>query len=61
MVDFRILRHADLIVKEIVKDISDRRGLKHEWEAIDEDIQNEIKSKWRQIIYKELTKDAPTT
>ena len=31
------------IVENIVLDITDRRGLKNEWYAIDEDIQEEIK------------------
>ena len=38
------------IVEKIVFDISDRRGLKNEWYAIDEDIQEEIKECWFNII-----------
>jgi len=38
------------IVLDIIKDISDRRGLSHEWEQIDEDIQDEIKQEWCKII-----------
>jgi geranylgeranyl pyrophosphate synthase len=41
---------ARLIVDDIVDDISDRRGLKSEWYAIDEDIQKEIKDTWKNII-----------
>lgn len=37
-------------IKEIVFDIQDRRGLKHEWNNIDEDIQEEIKESWFNII-----------
>ncbi len=35
---------------EIIEDLTDRFGLKQEWDDIDEDIQDEIFDKWRQII-----------
>lgn len=35
---------------ELISDISDRRGLKQEWEQIDGDIQDEIIEKWFNII-----------
>ena len=44
---------AKLIVEELIEDISDRRGLKHEWEQIDDDIQQEIKSEWSKIILRQ--------
>jgi hypothetical protein len=37
-------------VESIVQDLSDRRGLRQEWEQIDEDIQEEIKQTWAVII-----------
>ena len=37
-------------VDSIVADISDRRGLKREWHAIDEDVQTEIRAQWFGII-----------
>ncbi len=40
----------DFIVKAIVADICDRRGLRQEWESIDGDIQGEIMNVWREII-----------
>lgn len=42
------------IVENIVLDITDRRGLKDEWYAINEDIQEEIKQSWYDIIEKGL-------
>lgn len=36
----------------IVNDISDRRGLKHEFSSIDGDIQDEIVETWKSIIEK---------
>ena len=37
---------ARAIVWEIVDDLTSRRGLRQEWEAIDKDIQESIKSTW---------------
>ena len=39
-------------VDALVKDLSDRRGLKHEWAQIDPEIQREIREAWRIIILK---------
>ena len=41
---------AEAIVKNIIADIEDRRGLGNEWEMIDEEIQDEIKDQWIGII-----------
>ena len=41
---------VELAVLAIIYDLSDRRGLKHEWVHIDEDIQKEIKDIWIEII-----------
>lgn len=40
------------IVDEIVADIRNRSGLDNEWDAIDGDIQEEIKTSWVDIIKK---------
>lgn len=45
---------ANNIVNLIVDDISDRRGLKWEWEKIDDDVKSEIKKVWRDIIMREI-------
>lgn len=37
---------------DIIHDLSDRRGLGHEWEQIDGEIQDEIIEKWPKIINK---------
>jgi hypothetical protein len=42
------------IVEKIIDDIRDRQGLGDEFDAIDEDIQEEIKAKWIAIIKGEL-------
>ena len=38
---------------DIITDLTDRRGLRQEWENIDGDIQDEIIEKWKNIIDKE--------
>lgn len=34
------------IVDAIIKDLKDRRGLRHQWENIDEDVQRDIRDAW---------------
>jgi len=41
-------------VDAIILDLTDRRGLRQAWEEIDDDIQYEIKNKWRDIIGAEI-------
>lgn len=43
------------IVAAILEDLTDRGGLRHSWEDIDDDIQKEIVQKWRTIVEEELT------
>ena len=47
-------------VNAIIDDLSDRRGLRHEWDNIDEDIQDEIRETWRGLIEKALAAPPPT-
>jgi len=42
---------AELIVKRIKADFTDRDGLRQEWDGIDNDIQQEIIEKWRSIVF----------
>lgn len=42
------------IVFRIISDFTDRRGLRQEWENIDDDIQEEIIETWINIVKKEL-------
>jgi hypothetical protein len=51
------LKTANKIVKRIVDDLTDRRGLRQEWEGIDDEIQKEIKSVWKKIIIEEMQKN----
>ena len=41
---------ARKIIKAIEDDFTDRRGLRQEWEQIDNNIKREIKRTWRKII-----------
>lgn len=45
---------AKAAVKGILVDLTDRRGLRQEWEQIDDEIQSEIKKTWEEIIVKAL-------
>jgi hypothetical protein len=40
-------------VERIVSDLGDRRGLRQEWDEIDEDVQGEIMLVWVGIIVEE--------
>ncbi len=46
--------HALAAVDRIVADLSDRRGLRQEWEGIDSGIRAEIQNEWRAIIEREI-------
>lgn len=41
---------AEKIVDKIIEDLTDRRGLRQEYEQIDDDIQKEIKDTWINIV-----------
>jgi len=42
------------IVFSIMSDFTDRRGLRQEWEQIDDEIQNEIIETWINIVKEKL-------
>lgn len=44
------------IVDAILADMTDRRGLRHQWDQIDRDIQQEIRDTWAEIVQAELDK-----
>lgn len=46
-------------VDKIVNDLTGRKGLRQEWDNIDEEIQNEIKEQWVEILKESLQKPAP--
>ena len=41
---------AEKVTDEILMDLTDRRGLRQEWEQIDPDIQDEIRATWIGLI-----------
>jgi hypothetical protein len=45
---------SEYIVGLIVEDFTDRRGLRQEWEQIDDDIQQEIRKTWEGLVEKGL-------
>lgn len=40
----------DAAVESIETDISDRRGLRQEWEQIDDEVKAEIRQSWARLI-----------
>jgi hypothetical protein len=51
----RLKDPAKIAVAAIEYDLSDRRGLKHDWQSIDEEIrENDIKPSWAAIIKEAL-------
>jgi excisionase family DNA binding protein len=45
---------ADVIVSRIVRDLTDRRGLRQAWDEIGEDVRDEIVETWRRIVAEAL-------
>lgn len=50
---------AERAVALIIKDLTDRRGLRQMWEEIDRDIQDEIRAQWAAIILSEPAPESP--
>lgn len=41
---------TDKAVKAILADVTDRRGWRQAWDMFDDDIQEEIKVRWKEIL-----------
>jgi len=52
ILDKKETTNSKKILFEIVSDLTGRRGLRQEWEGIDDDIQEEIMDEWLEIIEK---------
>ena len=52
---------AEKIVAGIEHDFRDRRGLRQEWEWIDDDIQAEIRLAWADIVWKIISESNAAT
>lgn len=50
---------AEKIVDDIIKDLTNRRGLMQEWEAIDLPTQDEIYETWIEIVQEASTRGIP--
>lgn len=46
------------IVDAILEDLTDRRGLRQEWEQIDDDIKDEIRETWIAAVRELLKTDS---
>ena len=47
---------VEVAVLKVELDIKDRRGLKWEWDQIGDDVKQEIRQAWRNIILRELVR-----
>lgn len=47
---------AETIVNDIIEDILYRKGIKHEFYSIDDDIKVKMRNKWKDIIMQHITK-----
>jgi hypothetical protein len=48
------MNRAKRIVEKIEADFTDRRGLRQEWDNIDEQTKSEIRATWMDIIEREM-------
>ncbi len=48
--------NADRIVSRIIANLTDRRGLRQEWEQIDAETKDEIRATWAQIVLNEANR-----
>ena len=53
----KLERRIELAIDGIIADLTDRRGLRQEWEQIDDDIKTEIRNTWLDIMYIELNRE----
>lgn len=51
-------KQAKKAVQAIVRDLTDRRGLRQEWDNIDSEIQAEIKVQWAALIDKAFAEES---
>lgn len=54
-------QQAAEIVEAIIEDLTDRKGLRHAWEMIDDDIQEEIRAAWREAAFEVVAGVSPAT
>lgn len=47
-------QRARFAVKKIVRDLTGRKGLRQEWEQIDEEIRTEIEEEWTRLIIESM-------
>jgi hypothetical protein len=54
-------QQAREIVLRIITDLTDRRGLRQQWEEIDDEIRDEIVAQWEQLTREVLAAPSSTT
>jgi hypothetical protein len=56
-----IARISEKIVKAIIHDMTDRRGLRQAWESIDDYTRQSIVDEWRRLAAGIVTRNLPST
>ena len=54
-------KDAELAVAFIISDLAGRKGLDREWEQIDSDVMDEIKTTWKMLILEVCKQDTTLT
>jgi hypothetical protein len=54
-------QQAREIVLRIINDLTDRRGLRQQWEEIDDEIRDEIVAQWEKLTREVLTAPSSST
>ena len=56
-----VMARSQNVLEAIISDLTDRRGLENEWDQIDEDVKQEIKDTWLEIIYQSMIEERATS
>ncbi len=56
-----VMSRSQNVLDAIIGDLTDRRGLENEWDLIDDDVKQEIKNTWLEIIYQAMIEERATS
>lgn len=56
-----VMARSQNVLEAIISDLTDRRGLESEWDQIDDDVKQEIKDTWLEIIYQSMVEERATS
>lgn len=56
-----VMARSQNVLDAIISDLTDRRFLESEWDQIDDDVKQEIKDTWLEIIYQSMVEERATS